>query len=1292
MRLSYVPQILNKKERQTIVVVSDSFIEQSAECWLRQNFDTPTYGLACVVNGKIVDWSHIPAKDDDVIFVQKLGEASFWTMVVVMVVSMVMSMVMSLLFAPDMPGQQTEDSDTYGWDGIKNIIGEGNVMPVVYGRHAIGGIIIEGFIDGNIESGIQKRKYLNALIGLSEGEVHEIETDTIKINQTELSEFANDAQFWTRTGMVDQEPIDAFSVIARHISISGNVKITKVSGGYVYKTTGVCDKITVNTQFQSLFRANDKGGLDNISVNISILYAHESDKNSWYPLTSTTATAKSKSSVEHQITGVFPTKGVYYIKIRRETDDFTSSKESGDMYLRAVTEYENAKLAYPSTALLGVKLTATDKLSGSMPSISVTIKGRKIKDVRNLNSPPLVEHMGNPANIIYDLLTNDLYGLGRHVKPEQIDIESFKDFAEWCDELVTFKKWNSFWGRWDEYQQKRYVFNLVLDKPDKASDVITKIAASCRSKIYWSGSKVKVVTDKPSGGVYAQIFSMSNIVADSFEETYIGIAEVPGQVEVQILDEEDNFKRATIVAVDKSRLENTTSKTINMYGITDKARAKREALYSMKYMVATRKNVKFASSVQAIICEVGDIILFQHDVPQYGFGGHIVGKYGNQVTLNTAVPIESGKSYRLRIRKQDNSYVLYTIVASATTQTVNLDCGMAIDSGIEPGNIFQFGEILQDGTTLEAKPFRVVSITKGDEYKVVLECEEYNESVFDEDDTIEIKDVNYSALGVAAKYQVDGLITDPDLRNPEFVENPVVNQNTGEIPPFVTDVTIEEELILMGNVYKPTIAVWFSPVYMPENSLAYISKYVVTYSKDGGASWINAGVATGNFFRISDVEVGETYHVLVKPVTNYFVTNQVENSIHALSNYLIIQGKVALPSTPTGLTATPGTFLCDLQWPALPDSDYRHMEIWCASGVNNRASAVLAGTSSGTRFKHTGVYQDTTYYYWIRAVDTTGNIGEFYPTSGIGGVACTPANDPSKVLDLLHGSITESQLSAELQAAINSESGIQAVEELLENQWTVKINENGHVAGVGIIMYPEWSSTTTYALGYAVEGANGLFYKSLQANNTNHEPSVSPTWWGEIPYGTKSEFIVVADKFAIVNPASPSQPAKTPFVVGTVNGVSAVGIDGDMVVDGTIGADKIITDELIVGDNIQMGENAVLSWGQINGTGKPEDNATVGAPPGTSVGATPVENIEGAIINFNNRNDRNPDPIQDPSLIDSPISYNDNGNGTANIKITWSTSEPEENIDGWLVAVRVRSDVSEDCDGTFAIASGFFKQ
>jgi len=106
----------------------------------------------------------------------------------------------------------------------------------------------------------------------------------------------------------------------------------------------------------------------------------------------------------------------------------------------------------------------------------------------------------------------------------------------------------------------------------------------------------------------------------------------------------------------------------------------------------------------------------------------------------------------------------------------------------------------------------------------------------------------------------------------------------------------------------------------------------------------------------------------------------------------------------------------------------------------------------------------------------------------------------------------------------------------IEGEYTIKIDANGKVAGIGLVNGP-----------------------------------------------TGSEFAIRADKFYIVYPEGDGSVSIVPFVVGMVNGTSTVGINGALVVDGTILA-RMIAADAVTADKINVSSLAAISanLGSIN--------------------------------------------------------------------------------------------------------------
>lgn len=92
------------------------------------------------------------------------------------------------------------------------------------------------------------------------------------------------------------------------------------------------------------------------------------------------------------------------------------------------------------------------------------------------------------------------------------------------------------------------------------------------------------------------------------------------------------------------------------------------------------------------------------------------------------------------------------------------------------------------------------------------------------------------------------------------------------------------------------------------------------------------------------------------------------------------------------------------------------------------------------------------------------------------------------------------------------------------------------------------SADGTLASYYTIyTNANGRVTGAVQLSSTTAAGSASPSL---------STFAVLADKFVIVHPSSNGTTIQA-FVVGSVNGSSTVGINGNLIVDGTIVANAI---------------------------------------------------------------------------------------------------------------------------------------
>lgn len=1011
------------------------------------------------------------------------------------------------LFTPSIPGNTLrndyEDSRTYNWGGIENIVGEGNVVPVVYGRHRVGGAIISGFIDGDAESGKQTGQYLNYLIALSEGEIGGVDHESVKINDTMLTDY-EDAQVsvdlpkdigmsstsyttvfdgrsemtdfkikrlrvviyvpdglmgwddlsgnlyhkmdvdvrrtyyrglvsgsaaytqttlrgkgkqgaasftvdidlptedvWkieirlrrnigsmsgvkvtkvsyvrkggiyylaSRLGTAEQEPIVGFSSIRRDTAISGK-KIT-YNNTQSFTTVDVCDAAVVSIAFPALYHLDDKGNIKNKAVQFRIdhrLYSDPDEPASWTTAadpedgdTTFTCTGATRAEVVFSYRINFKPAGRRVIRITRLSADVSDgdTKNAADSYFSRVVEVQSANVAYNNTALLALRVRATDSISGSTPTVTAVVDGRLIRDVRNLAAEPLPS--SNPANILYDLLTSTRYGAGRFLDAEQIDLESFQEFADFCDEIVYYT--DGIYG----IPQKRFELNLVIDKEFRLTEIIQKILGSCRAVGIWSGDKLRIAIDREAETT--QIFCMGNIVEDSYSETYADYGSVPNQLEAQYLDEESGYDQQMVSIYDAERIaEPVNSSTIQLYGLTDKARVKRELAFALRKAKSRKKTLEFSAGFDAVVAEIGDIIAFQHDTPQYGSGGRIKEVHGNFVVLDIPVTIPAGKVFTFKVRRADGT--IFESVHSAPITDLTLDVlGEISGHGIQPWDVWVIGF-----PESEAKPYRIISIEKGDDLTLKLVCEEYNASIYTDDVTSLVASDRYNRVQVQKQYEL-GPVGDVA----EIGEVILSSQPVNITPPLVTDITIAEDFA----VYTPKnplsgVIVSFRHVEISGNPSVYVKEYELLYSEDA-VNWRSAGVTKSSRFELGGLLVGRTYYFVVRSRTNYGVVNAPEFLYPHRTLYSIALGgeqntfaavqNLAAVRTPEGIR---------LSWRVSVSADVAHYHIDRARTSRPiQPPVLLVEQFNGTVFTDSSALVAGFYNYTVTPTDPWGNDGE----------------------------------------------------------------------------------------------------------------------------------------------------------------------------------------------------------------------------------------------------------------------------------------------------------------------------
>ena len=221
-------------------------------------------------------------------------------------------------------------------------------------------------------------------------------------------------------------------------------------------------------------------------------------------------TSKYEKSHRVELTGDAP----WDIRVRRITPDSTSAALQNKTFWESYTEIIDGKFRYPNSAIVGVRIDASQ--FDSIPRRSYDLKLLKVKIPSNYN-PDTRAYSGvwdgtfkvawtdNPAWCFYDLVTNSRYGLGGFIPEAQVDKWTLYAIGRYCDELVP----DGFGGT-----EPRYTCNIYFQTREEAYTVINNMASIFRGMPYWASGAITLGYDAPSDPVYQ--FSNSNVVDGVF--------------------------------------------------------------------------------------------------------------------------------------------------------------------------------------------------------------------------------------------------------------------------------------------------------------------------------------------------------------------------------------------------------------------------------------------------------------------------------------------------------------------------------------------------------------------------------------------------------------------------------------------------------------------------------------------------------------------------------------------------------------------------------------------------------
>ena len=812
------------------------------------------------------------------------------------------------------------------------------------------------------------------LIAVGEGEFDGVPTDyDIYLDNTPIRDASGNYNFpnvkWDwRPGSVDQTYIPGIPAVENETSL--NVEL-RSDAPWVRSITNVqLSAVRMRFAWPALQRVDDEGNVGGYRIDYAIDLA--TDGGAYQQVYPDAVDGKTTTRYERsRRIDLPPATTGWQIRVRRLTPNQNSNKIADTMLIAGITEIIDAKLRYPNTALLYIEFDAEQFTN--IPAVTVECNARRWMVPSNYD-PILRTYTGtwdgsmksawtnNPAWITYGICTNDMFGLGKRIKPWMVDKWELYRIAQYCDQMVT----NGLGGT-----EPRFLYDLNLQGKADAWSLLRDITGSYRGMTYWAQGQLVMQADMPRAQDFDYVFTRANVIDGKFSYGSASAKTRFTRALVSYDNPANNYDTDVIpfADLDLQRRYGDRPTELSAIGCTRASEAQRRGKWAILSNNQDR-TVSFKTGMEGVIplpghiIPVADSLLAGREV-----GGRISAVAGRVITLDRDTQAKAGD--RL---------------------IINLPGGRA------------------EGRTVQSVNGRAVTVTVAYSEPPVAQLQ----WALDADDlAIPLYRVLRTKRTTEGDFEISALQFDPSKfahidTGARLEERPI-----SVIPITVVPAPASVSLASTSSVVQG-LAVATMTISWPAVDGAV--GYDVEWRKDSG-NWIKVQRTGMTNVDVVGIYAGG-YVARVRAVSAFDISSQWRNSV--LTN---LSGKQGLPPALAYLKTISKVYGIGLEWGFPPGAeDTQRTEIW-NNNINDLATAVKLADFAYPQSNHEmqNIVPGTSLFFWGRLVDRIGNVGPWFPA--VNGVNGQVSIDQSEYEQYFLGKIQESALGEQLFKEIGKISG-----------------------------------------------------------------------------------------------------------------------------------------------------------------------------------------------------------------------------------------------------------------------------
>lgn len=698
----------------------------------------------------------------------------------------------------------------------------------------------------------------------------------------------------SRSGTPDQQPVSGFPVSAREV-ISGVQVVQATPVEFTISDPNVTS-IEIKVRLPSLSRQNPETG-DILGTEVRYVIETSQDAASWAAREDTTISGKQTGPYEQSKLVRRPRAftAPWFARVRRVTPDSESAVLRNDLFLSTYTEIIDEAFQYPDTAYFALSVDAEGFVSSGVRSIPArSYTGRwLIVEVPSNYDPIARTYDGiwdgtfkrawtdNPAWVLYAVLTNARWGLGRFIEASMVDKFTLYEISQYNDEQV---------GTGNGGTEPRYTFNGGFFTQESAARIIAAVASNMFVTVYWSGGQVTFAQDRPRDPV--KLVTPSNVEGGEITYSTPPLSGRHSAIQVSWNDPNDSYRPAIETIEDQALINRIRYRPFETaaIGCTSRGQARRYGRAILETERREGKTAVWRASMDHADLRPGDVVqVADPAVSGAELGGRVVSGTTTELTIDRDFDPVDGIVYTITVVQPNGTLSDHTIDSTSGTGNRVLAISPALSSAVVDNAVWVIGSNL-----VVPVPYRIVKVVETEPFIYEISALRYAEE-------------KYAAI------ELDTFV-DP----PSFTLIP-----TGPLA-GVSDIVFEENLYRQAQETRTRLALSWTLVRVDPR----ITGYEVQYILPGDTEFTPISAVQTATLDLDNVADG-AYTFRIRSITNLGLKGEW------LEQNYFVQGLSTPIGDVQGFRLNVQDVQVQLTWELLPELNVSHYQIRRFPAIQN---------------------------------------------------------------------------------------------------------------------------------------------------------------------------------------------------------------------------------------------------------------------------------------------------------------------------------------------------------------------